>query len=70
MLTRLIGALLMVAGFVLSYLGWRSSNRLREIHHQHEWEDEVYSGGDLGALGTVAGAMLVLIGVLLLLRLL
>ena len=47
---RLLGLLLIIIGFALSYFSWRSSNKIQEIEDEWEWEDAVYGGaGDLGA---------------------
>ena len=62
---------MILAGFALTYFGWRSSSKIQEIEDDEEWEDAVYSGqGDFGGLSMVIGAGMILFGGLLALRIL
>lgn len=71
MWTRLVGLLMILAGFALAYFGWRSSSKIQEIEDEQESEDAVYSGqGDFGGLSMVIGAGMILFGGLLALRIL
>ena len=71
MWTRIIGLLMILAGFALAYFSWRSSSKIQEIDDDEEWEDAVYGGrGDMGGLSMVVGAGMILVGGLLALRVL
>jgi len=67
---RLIGGLLAVGGLALAYVGWRETSKIEEISDQNEWEDAVYGPrGEVAGYGVI-GALLILLGLLLLFRLL
>ena len=67
---RLIGGLLVVGGLALAYVGWRETSKIEEINDQRDWEDAVYGPrGEVVGYGVV-GALLILVGFLLLFRLL
>jgi len=68
---RLVGLLIILGGFALSYFAWQSWGKIQEIEDEQEWEDAVYGGGgDFGGLGMIVGAGMILFGGLLALRIL
>ena len=65
----LAGVVLIVVGFVLAYLGWRAMSASDEIESQEEWEDAVYGPQGQSGVFLIFGALVILGGLLLVLRL-